>query len=57
MTGSRRTKAAIRSRREPLLLLGPGVAVLALAFFLPVFQMLVLSIQVTGAGCSATFWK
>ncbi len=55
MTGSRRTKAAIRSRREPLLLLGPGVAVLALAFFLPVFQMLVLSVQVTGADGQISF--
>ena len=51
MDGSRSVTSALHRHREPFLLLFPGVAVLLLAFFLPVAQMLVLSVQVDdGSG-------
>lgn len=58
MSGSRTTTSVLRHHREPLLLLSPGVAVLVLAFFLPVMQMLVLSVQVDdGAGGIGFGWQ
>ena len=58
MNGSRHATSVLRHHREPLLLLSPGVAVLVLAFFLPVMQMLVLSVQVDdGAGGISFGWQ